>query len=323
MRRPRLVASDVDGTLLDPTDQISARTRAAVHRVLAAGVPFVLVTGRPPRWIPPVVEQLGHAGPVVCANGAVLYDAATDQVSYTVTLDPTQLRDVANVVATALPGAKLAVELPTGSAGVNGAVANGAGVNRPGVNRPGVNRIGVNRIGVNRIGVNRIGVNGAGPFLAEPGYLHPWPGADAVDAPRDVLLGRPAIKLLACQPEASSDVMAAAVRELLSVSPPGAGVPGQRGAHLDVTFATGCGLIEFSAPGVSKGTGLARLAAELGVAPADVLAVGDMPNDLPMLRWAGYGVAMANAHPAVLEVADEITKGNVEDGLAIVLERWF
>jgi hydroxymethylpyrimidine pyrophosphatase-like HAD family hydrolase len=303
MRRPRLVASDVDGTLLDPTDQISARTRAAVHRVLAAGVPFVLVTGRPPRWIPPVVEQLGHAGPVVCANGAVLYDAATDQVSYTVTLDPAQLRDVANVVATALPGAKLAVELPTGSAAVNGAVANGAGVNR--------------------IGVNRIGVNGAGPFLAEPGYLHPWPGADAVDAPRDVLLGRPAIKLLACQPEASSDVMAAAVRELLSVSPPGAGVPGQRGAHLDVTFATGCGLIEFSAPGVSKGTGLARLAAELGVAPADVLAVGDMPNDLSMLRWAGYGVAMANAHPAVLEVADEITKGNVEDGLAIVLERWF
>jgi hydroxymethylpyrimidine pyrophosphatase-like HAD family hydrolase len=318
MRRPRLVASDVDGTLLDPTDQISARTRAAVHRVLAARVPFVLVTGRPPRWIPPVVEQLGHAGPAVCANGAVLYDAATDQISYTVTLDPAQLRDLANVVATALPGAKLAVELPTGSAAVNGAAAN-----RAAANRAGVNSAGVNGVGVNGVGVNGVGVNGAGPFLAEPGYLHPWPGADAVDAPRDVLLGRPAIKLLACQPEASSDVMAAAVRELLPASPLGAGVPGQRGAHLDVTFATGCGLIEFSAPGVSKGTGLARLAAEQGIAPADVLAVGDMPNDLSMLRWAGYGVAMANAHPAVLEVADEITKGNAEDGLAVVLERWF
>ena len=49
MQRPRLVATDVDGTLLDPADQVSARTRAAVHRVVAAGVPLVLVTGRPPR----------------------------------------------------------------------------------------------------------------------------------------------------------------------------------------------------------------------------------------------------------------------------------
>src|ERR1700712_1674110 len=274
MQTPRLVATDVDGTLLDPTDQVSERTRAAVHRVVAAGVPFVLVTGRPPRWIPPIVEQLGHAGPAVCANGAVLYNAATDQVSYTVTLDPMQLRDAAEVIATALPGAKLAVELPAASAAMNG----------------------------------------ADQFLAEPGYTHPWPGADSADAPRDVLLGRRAIKLLVRQPNASSDLMAAAVRELL-------GATSQ--ARLDVTYSTGYGLIELSAPGVTKGTGLARLAGQLGVAPADVLALGDMPNDLSMLRWAGHGVAMANAHPAVLEAADEITAGNSEDGLAIILERWF
>jgi Cof subfamily protein (haloacid dehalogenase superfamily) len=274
MQTPRLVATDVDGTLLDPTDQVSERTRAAVHRVVAAGVPFVLVTGRPPRWIPPIVEQLGHAGPAVCANGAVLYNAATDQVSYTVTLDPMQLRDAAEVIATALPGAKLAVELPAASAAMNG----------------------------------------ADQFLAEPGYTHPWPGADSADAPRDVLLGRPVIKLLVRQPNASSDLMAAAVRELL-------GATSQ--ARLDVTYSTGYGLIELSAPGVTKGTGLARLAGQLGVAPADVLALGDMPNDLSMLRWAGHGVAMANAHPAVLEAADEITAGNSEDGLAIILERWF
>ncbi|MGA9691219.1 MAG: HAD family hydrolase [Pseudonocardiaceae bacterium] len=274
MQRPRLVATDVDGTLLDPADQVSARTRAAVHRVVAAGVPFVLVTGRPPRWIPPIVEQLGHAGPMVCANGAVLYDAATDQVSYTVTLDPVQLRDAAEVIATALPGAKIAVELPTASAAMNG----------------------------------------ADQFLAEPGYTHPWPGADSADAPRDVLLGRPAIKLLVRQPNASSELMAAAVRELLGAA---------SGVRLDVTYSTGYGLIEVSAPGVTKGTGLARLAGELGIAPADVLALGDMPNDLSMLHWAGHGVAMANAHPAVLKAADEITAGNSEDGLAIILERWF
>ncbi len=274
MQRPRLVATDVDGTLLDPTDQVSERTRAAVHRVVAAGVPFVLVTGRPPRWIPPIVEQLGHAGHAVCANGAVLYNAATDLVTYAVTLDPMQLRDAAAVIATALPGAKLAVELPAA----------------------------------------RAARNGVDQFLAEPGYTHPWPGGDSAEAPRDLLLGRPAIKLLVRQENARSDLMAGAVRELLD-APSGAG--------LDVTYSTGYGLIELSAPGVTKGTGLARLAGELGVAPADVLALGDMPNDLSMLHWAGHGVAMANAHPAVLEVADEITAGNSEDGLAIVLERWF
>jgi hydroxymethylpyrimidine pyrophosphatase-like HAD family hydrolase len=278
MQRPRLVASDVDGTLLDPASQISARTRAAVHRVLAAGVPFVLVTGRPPRWIPPVAEQLGHAGPAVCANGAVLYDAATDQVSYTVTLDPVQLRHAADVVATALPDAKLAVELPTASAAAYG----------------------------------------ADQFLAEPGYTHPWPGADSIDAPRAILLHQPAIKLLVRQLDAGSDVMAAAVCELLG---PRSGISSK--APLNVTYSTVYGLIEISAPGVTKGTGLARLASELGVAPAEVLALGDMPNDLPMLQWAGHGVAMANAHPTVIECADEVTARNSEDGLALVLERWF
>jgi Cof subfamily protein (haloacid dehalogenase superfamily) len=274
MQRPRLVASDVDGTLLDSTDQISARTRAVVHRVLAAGVPFVLVTGRPPRWIPPIVEQLGHAGWAVCSNGAVLYNAATDRVSHSVTLDPGQLHHAADVVATALPGAKLAVELATDSAAAYG----------------------------------------ADQFLAEPGYTHPWPGADSVDGRRDVLLSQPATKLLVRHLDASSDVMAAAVRKLLG---PGSGTP------LDVTYSTCYGLIELSAPGVTKSAGLARLASQLGIAPDEVLALGDMPNDLSMLQWAGHGVAMANAHPTVLESADEVTARNSEDGLALILERWF
>ena len=48
----------------------------------------------------------------------------------------------------------------------------------------------------------------------------------------------------------------------------------------------------------------------LGVDAADVVAFGDMPNDLEMLRWAGHGVAMGNAHPALLDVADEVTASN-------------
>ncbi|MQA08454.1 MAG: HAD hydrolase family protein, partial [Pseudonocardiaceae bacterium] len=52
MHRPELIASDVDGTLLDPLERLSERTASVVAKVRAAGTPFVLVSGRPPRWIP-------------------------------------------------------------------------------------------------------------------------------------------------------------------------------------------------------------------------------------------------------------------------------
>ena len=69
--------------------------------------------------------------------------------------------------------------------------------------------------------------------------------------------------------------------------------------------------------------GLAEVARDLEVDAADVVAFGDMPNDLEMLVWAGHGVAMGNAHPALLDVADEVTASHADDGLAVVLERWF
>jgi hypothetical protein len=73
---------------------------------------------------------------------------------------------------------------------------------------------------------------------------------------------------------------------------------------------------------VDKATGLAVVAQNLGVDPAEVLVFGDMPNDVPMMGWAGWGrVAVANAHPAVLAVADEVTLSNDEDGVAVYLDR--
>jgi hydroxymethylpyrimidine pyrophosphatase-like HAD family hydrolase len=59
------------------------------------------------------------------------------------------------------------------------------------------------------------------------------------------------------------------------------------------------------------------------VAPAETIAFGDMPNDIPMFAWAGYGVAMSNAHPELKAVADEVTASHDEDGIVPVLERLF
>jgi hydroxymethylpyrimidine pyrophosphatase-like HAD family hydrolase len=118
------------------------------------------------------------------------------------------------------------------------------------------------------------------------------------------------VKLLLRNPELSSDAMVAALTPVL-------------GHAADLTFSTGRGLVEVSPPGVTKATGLAEVAQRHGVDAGGVVAFGDMPNDLEMLRWAGHGVAMGNAHPALLEVADEVTASNGDDGLALILERWF
>src|SRR5262249_35265937 len=83
----------------------------------------------------------------------------------------------------------------------------------------------------------------------------------------------------------------------------------------------GLGYIEICPPGVDKATGLAVVATALGVDPGDVLVFGDMPDDLPMFRWAGFGrVAVANAHPEVRALADEVTFTNDEDGVASYLD---
>ena len=73
-------------------------------------------------------------------------------------------------------------------------------------------------------------------------------------------------------------------------------------------------VVEISAAGVTKAFALERLCRRLGIDAAEVVAVGDMPNDLAMLAWAGTGVAVANATPEVLEAADEVTAANAEDG---------
>jgi Cof subfamily protein (haloacid dehalogenase superfamily) len=124
------------------------------------------------------------------------------------------------------------------------------------------------------------------------------------------LLARPCAKLLARHPSMEVD-------ELLKCAQP------LVGDIVTPTHSNGTRLLEISALGVSKATSLARLCAERGIEAADVVAFGDMPNDLPMLTWAGRSYAVANAHPVVLAAVTHRTAAHDEDGVAQVLERLF
>jgi hydroxymethylpyrimidine pyrophosphatase-like HAD family hydrolase len=126
----------------------------------------------------------------------------------------------------------------------------------------------------------------------------------------DELVSRPAAKLLARHPELDADALLAAAADLV-------------GDVVLPTHSNGRRLIEMSALGVSKASTLAELCGRHGIDADDVVAFGDMPNDLPMLAWAGRSYAVANAHPDVLAAVHHKVPGNDEDGVARTIEELF
>ncbi|MEZ7002436.1 HAD family hydrolase [Streptomyces sp. AD55] len=156
--------------------------------------------------------------------------------------------------------------------------------------------------------VDQDGVEGM--TLIEPGYRMPHPTLPAVRVGRrDDLWHRPITKVLLRHPRLSDDELAATARAVV-------------GSLATVTMS-GPGTVELQPCGITKATGLALAAEHLGVSRGRTIAFGDMPNDVPMFHWAAHGVAMADAHPELRAVADEVTLTNEDDGVAVVLERHF
>jgi Cof subfamily protein (haloacid dehalogenase superfamily) len=280
---PSLIASDVDGTLLDDQNTVTAATVAAITNAVRSGVDLVLATGRPPRWIAEVTDQLVVPDDLVgvrpggslvryavCANGAIVYDVANDRILHAAQLEVPRLRKLVEILEAVLPEAGLAAERA-------GASAHDAATR---------------------------------PFVATTGYQHAWLNPDH-ELVEDVdISDEPAVKLLAREPQMRSEQMA----ELL--------IPAV-GDLAEVTFSTSNGLIELSVPQTHKASGLARLAELSGLPTEAVIAFGDMPNDIEMLRWASHGAAMAHGHPAAIAAADEVAPTNNDDGVAKVLNRYF
>ncbi|GAA3443419.1 hydrolase [Planomonospora venezuelensis] len=120
----------------------------------------------------------------------------------------------------------------------------------------------------------------------------------------------PIVKLLAWSASQEADAMCEIARQAVR-------------RQAEITYSGGKGLLEVSAPGVTKAGTLAGLCERMGITPAEVWAFGDMPNDLPLLAWAGVPHAMGNSHPAVLAAVSHRTASNDEDGVAQALEALF
>ncbi|HEX3823781.1 MAG TPA: HAD family hydrolase [Mycobacteriales bacterium] len=262
---PAVVATDLDGTIVRTDGRVSARTKAALAAATDAGALLVIATGRPPRWLPEIAEAAGHDGLAICANGALVFDLATDQVIESHPLAVADVRRLMTELRAAIPGITFALERVDGQ------------------------------------------------FAHELNYHLRWdpePGTIVGDFD-DALFSEPISKLLGRREGMDVDDLLAVARSVVE------------GSAANLTHSSIDGLLEVSAPGVTKASTLAGLLAARGLTAADVIAFGDMPNDLEMLVWAGHGVAVANAHPDVLAVVDEVTATNDDDGVAKVLERFY
>jgi Cof subfamily protein (haloacid dehalogenase superfamily) len=260
----RLVASDIDGTILGHDGRISDRTVRAFHACREAGVELVFVTGRPPRWLHPLEEQLGHTGTVICSNGAVVWDLEEDRLVSARTMPLADMFEARRIIKSLRPTALFAAETLTG-------------------------------------------------FHLEPGFIENDTSeilSEFTPAPLAQTLGADdaVVKFLAIVREGTADAF------LAEVAPAVGGLANV--THSAPTVA----MLELSVPGINKAVTLAEYARSLGIGAADVVAFGDMPNDIEMLRWAGHGYAMASGHPEAIRAAGQQAPHFDDDGVAQVLE---
>ncbi|HWG27418.1 HAD family hydrolase [Actinospica sp.] len=279
---PRLIATDLDGTLLDGEKQLTPRTVAAVRAVVTAGIEFVLVTARPPRTVAHLAEQLGGRIAALCGNGTMLaeFDAAADlsdgghgtapddavretgALTFIRSFEPTVAIAIVDQLRPSFPEAGFAMET-----GLEVYFETGFGIGSVGDGR---------RV----LTDNLTGIAPQMPSI---------------------------VKVLARSAVRGEDEMVSVANEILTVD-------------AEVSHSGGRGLLEIAPLGASKASALEWLCARRGIAASEVAAFGDMPNDLPMLRWAGLGYAMANAHVEVLATADQVVGHHMEDGVALALE---
>jgi Cof subfamily protein (haloacid dehalogenase superfamily) len=265
-QRVRLIATDLDGTLLRDDKSVSERTVAALDAAEQAGIEVFFVTGRPARWMDVVSDHVHRHGLAICANGAAVVDLHRgSRVIRVRPLERPNARTVVQALRVTAPGTTFAVELTTG-------------------------------------------------IHYEPDYPPFHVDSDATVAAAEKLLSadwtgadRPVLKLLAHHTRLAPDHFLGLARAAA-------------GEHASFTRSSPTALLEISGRGVSKASTLARCCAERGIAPEEVVAFGDMPNDVEMLTWAGTSYAMANAHPDVLAATSARTVANNEDGVALVIE---
>jgi Cof subfamily protein (haloacid dehalogenase superfamily) len=280
----RLLALDLDGTLLNHRGLISERNRAAIDKARKAGVRVAVVTGRRFRDSRPIALELGLDIPLISHNGALTKHA----------------RSLETVVVLPLPleAAKEALRIGRDS-GADPLLSD--------------DHVGLGVLVFDHLSGENAAVH---KYIAWARRIH---GAEGEEAVRQVdsletYMDHEPVHLAFSGPCAKMDkleqLLQTELRERVNILC--TKYPEQDFTLLDVLH-----------PSASKGAGVAATAAELGISADEIMAVGDNYNDLEMLLFAGTGVVMANAPQSLREISGLYpTASNVEDGVALAIEQF-
>lgn len=293
-----LIASDIDGTILSYTHTesgtVSTRTIEAFQAAQAAGVRVVLVTGRPVRWLRHISETLGPLGTVIASNGAVTYDLAGDQVLHETALEASSLFTVKDMIREIDPQASFAAETLAHLHLEERFIAGSLFFEKSRQRAVGITEEEL-RMGPLDETLERDSFSQTSRTFGD--------GAAGGHVSSRV------VKLMCKTETMAPDEFLGRVQH-------------EVGDLVTVTHsAPGVSLLELSAQGVNKAAGLARYAAAHRIERDRVVAFGDMPNDIEMLRWAGTSWAVGSAHPMARSAADHTAASCDEDGVAQVIEK--
>lgn len=276
----RLLAVDLDGTLLDSQQHVSARNAAALRAAAAAGATVALATGRRYRFALPVAQALGVECWLIASNGALLRhsNGAVHGRQYL-----PRAQAAAVMAALAEFEAQLVVTFE-------------------------------------RQGPGELVMKALGPDEQAEAETRRRAFAGWLERNREAL--RFAAPLARCLTEDPVQLMYGGTpAEIAAIGAKlaGAATSGEITCHRTVYPARQLAILDVLAAGVSKGAALARLAAELGVARAAVMAVGDNYNDLEMLEFAGVAAVVGNAHAELRRAGWLVAADHDHDGVADAL----
>lgn len=260
----KLIALDLDGTVLRKDRTIAPRVTEATRAAVAQGCYVTIATGRMPISAREVAHALNVNTFIICQHGGILANVDTHEVSRRITLDRDMACD-ALTTAQAYPQWHPVI------------------------------------FSLDSVVVTEQRFSSATYSLGNIEIVVNPNACAALDT-------HAADKLLLMLEPAESDnalrVMAECVRGRAQV------------------VQSSSKLVEVTSHEATKGAALAQLAAQLGVAREDVLAIGDHDNDVSMLEWAGVGVAMGNGSKAARAAANWIAPTIDEDGAAVAIEKF-
>jgi Cof subfamily protein (haloacid dehalogenase superfamily) len=259
----RLLAIDLDGTLLTPDHIITQRTHNILQRAAKADIRIVIATGRGPTVFRLLLGQLPLNGPQITSNGAAIIDLPTNRVMHEQFMPATVVLPAIEVLRS------LDLQLCYYSS-------------------------------------EHLYMEKALYMAHDDDYLASFAAVEIDDITKAAQ--QPCLKLGATGDISTIRAKRQQLDRLFS-------------GQLYVT-QTAPQWIEILHPDVSKANALKIIAQDFGIPPEEIIAIGDNHNDIGMLRFAGLGIAMGNAHDEVKDVADYITLKNTEDGVAVALEKF-